>query len=257
MSSEKTTYTVGEVAKIAHVSVRTLHHYDEIGLLDPSDRSEAGYRLYSADDLEKLQSVLFFKELGFELEEIDELLSAPGFDRRESLLMQRELIAGEALRHEAMLDLIDRTLASAETGIRMTKEEMFEVFGEFDPSEYEEEAQERWGDTDTYKESARRTARYTKQDWQRFKDENDEVNAAIADLIAEGVAPDDPRAMDAVDRARLLIDVWFYPCSRHMHAQLGMSYVADSRFTATYEKIHVGMAQFICDATAANAARGK
>jgi DNA-binding transcriptional MerR regulator len=255
MESDETTYTVGKVAKLAHVSVRTLHHYDELGLLEPSGRSETGYRLYSADDLEKLQSVLFYKELGFELEEIGKLMAGPGFDRREALLVQRDLIAGQALRLEAMLGLIDKTLASTETGIGMTKEEMFEVFGEFDPSEYEEEARERWGDTDTYKESAQRTARYTKQDWQRFKDENEEANAAIADLMAEGVAPDDLRAMDAVEQARLLIDRWFYPCSRQMHAQLGKGYVTDPRFSATYDKIRPGMAQYMCDATAANAAR--
>jgi hypothetical protein len=71
----------------------------------------------------------------------------------------------------------------------------------------------------------------------------------------EGVAPDDPRAMDAVERARLQIDEWFYPCSRQMHAELGRMYVADPRFTATYEKIRSGMAQYVCDATAANLAR--
>lgn len=255
MGSGETTYTVGKVAKLAHVSVRTLHHYDELGLLEPSERSEAGYRLYSADDLEKLQSVFFYKELGFDLEEIGELMADPGFDRRGALLVQRDLIAGQTLRLEAMLGLIDKTLASTETGTHMTKEEMFEVFGEFDPSEYEEEVQERWGDTDMYKEAARRTARYTKQDWQRFKDESEDANAAIADLMAEGVAPGDSRAIDAVDRARLLIDRWFYPCSRQMHAQLGRMYVADPRFTATYEKIRPGMAQYMCDATAANAAR--
>jgi len=139
----------------------------------------------------------------------------------------------------------------------MTKEEMFEVFGDFDPAEYEDEVRERWGDTEAYRESARRAARYTKTDWQRFKTESEEIDAAIVALMDEGVAPDDPRAMDAVDRHRDQIDRWFYPCSRQMHAALGRMYVADPRFTATYEKIRPGMAQYVCDATQANAKRGE
>ncbi len=150
-------YTVGEVAKLAHVSVRTLHHYDHVGIVRPSDRTDAGYRLYTDADLATLQQALFYKELGFGLEEIREMLSDPAFDRREALLAQREMVTAQARRFEAMLGLIDRTLISLEGGVRMTKEEMFEVFGDFDPSEYEEEVQQRWGDTDAYKVSARRT----------------------------------------------------------------------------------------------------
>ena len=248
-------YTVGEVAKLAHVSVRTLHHYDETGLLRPSERSEAGYRLYTLDDLERLQQVLFYKELGFTLDEIRDLMDDPSFDRREALGIQRELIAEQALRLEAMLGLIDKTLASLEGGIRMSKEEMFDVFGDFDPTQYEGEVKERWGDTDAYKESARRTARYTKQDWERFKAESESINLAIVALMDEGVPPTDPRAMDAVERHRLQIDQWFYPCSREMHANLGEMYIADPRFTATYEKIRPGMARYVRDATQANLAR--
>jgi DNA-binding transcriptional MerR regulator len=251
------TYTVGEVAKLAHVSVRTLHHYDEMGLLQPSERSEAGYRHYTLEDLERLQQVLLYKELGFSLDEIRDLMSDPSFDRREALEIQRDLIAEQALRLEAMLGLVDKTLASLKGGIPMTKEEMFEVFGDFDPSGYEDEVKERWGDTDAYKESARRTTRYTKDDWARFKAESEEINTAVVALMDEGVAPDDPRAMDAVDRHRRQIDTWFYPCSREMHAALGEMYVADPRFTATYEKIHAGMARYVRDAIAANAARGE
>jgi len=246
--------TVGEVAKLAHVSVRTLHHYDETGLLVPSDRSEAGYRLYSTEDLERLQQVLFYKELGFSLEEIRELMADPAFDRREALLSQREMVAEQALRLEALLGLIDRTLVSLEGGIRMTKEDMFEVFGDFDPAEYEDEVKERWGETDAYKESARRTAGYTKEDWQRYRDEAQAVSLEIAALMDEGVPASDPRAVAAVEQHRLLIDRWFYPCSRQMHAGLGRMYVADPRFKKNYEKVREGMAQYLCDAIEASLA---
>jgi DNA-binding transcriptional MerR regulator len=248
-------YKVGEVATLAHVSVRTLHHYDEIGLLEPSARSDAGYRLYTAEDLERLQHVLFYREIGFGLAEIRHLMADPAFDRREALAAQRDLLATRTHRLEAMLDLIDKTLAAQDEGISMGEKEMFEVFGDFDPSEHEDEVKQRWGETDSYGESARRTRRYTKEDWARFKVESDSVNAFIAALMNEGIAPGDARAMDAAERHRLLIDGWFYPCPHEMHAQLGQMYVADPRFAATYEKIHPGMAQYVCDAIIANAAR--
>lgn len=248
-------YTVGQVAKLAHVSVRTLHHYDELGLLSPSERSEAGYRLYTESDLERLQQVLFYKELGFSLDEIRALMTDPTYNRRDALVAQRELIAKQMLRLQAMLDLIDKTIASLDGGVRLSHEEMFEVFGDFDPTKYEEEVQKRWGHTEAYRESTRRAAGYSKEDWQRFKAESDEIHATIVALMDAGVPADDPRAMDAVERHRLLIDRWFYPCSREMHAALGNMYVTDPRFTATYEKIRPGMAQYMRDAIAANAAR--
>jgi DNA-binding transcriptional MerR regulator len=246
---------VGEVANLAHVSVRTLHHYDAIGLVRPSGRSEAGYRLYTAEDLERLQTVLLFKELGFGLGEIRDLLAEPAFDRRAALRAQRAQLARRSRRLDAVLALIDKTLAAIDEGVPMQRSDMFEVFGDFDPSEHEAEAEARWGGTEAYKESARRTRRYTKDDWRRFRAESDAVNETFATLIDEDVAPGDPRAMDAAERHRLLIDLWFYPCPHGMHEQLGRMYVDDQRFTATYEKIRPGMARYLRDAIAANAER--
>jgi DNA-binding transcriptional MerR regulator len=246
---------VGEVARLSHVTVRALHHYDRIGLLRPSGRSEAGYRLYTERDLERLQTVLLYKELGFGLGEIRDVLAEPGFDRREALRAQRAQLARRSERLDAMLALIDKTLAAMDEGTAMTRDDMFEVFGDFDPKKYEAEAEERWGDSEAYKEAARRTRRYSKEDWKRYKQEDEAANLAVAALMDEGVRPDDVRAMDAVEQCRLVIDRWFYPCPRGMHAHLGRMYVADPRFTATYEKIRPGMAQYMCDATAANAAR--
>jgi DNA-binding transcriptional MerR regulator len=250
-------HTVGQVAKVAGVSVRTLHHYDEIGLLEPSERSGAGYRLYSDDDLVTLQQVMFFKELGFGLEDIGRLMHDPAFDRREALRLQHRMLSDKAAQLMKMMDAVDRTLDGLQKGITMDKEEMFEVFGEFDPAEYEEEVQERWGNTDAYKESARRTKGYTKADWQRFKDESLQIGRDTAALMDAGVPATDPRAMDLAEAARLQIDTWFYPCSHEMHVNLAEMYIADPRFTATYEKIHVGMARYWHDAILANGERAK
>jgi len=248
-------YTVGDVATLAGVSVRTLHHYDAIGLLAPSARSEAGYRLYGDGDLERLQEILFFRELGLPLDDIAALLASGALDREAALELQREMLSEKAVRLKTMLASIDRALDAQRKGRQMDKQELFEVFGDFDPAEYEDEVQERWCDTDAYKESARRTARYTKADWQRFKDESEKIGLSIVALMDEGVSATEPRAMDAVERARLQIDTWFYPCSREMHVALAEMYITDPRFTATYEKIHVGMAQYVHDAILANAAR--
>jgi DNA-binding transcriptional MerR regulator len=246
---------VGKVAGLARVSVRTLHHYDRIGLLRPSGRMEAGYRLYTESDLERLQTVLLYKELGFGLGDIRDLLAEPGFGRREALRAQRAQLARRSARVDAMLALIDKTLAAMDEGIPMERSDMFEVFGDFDPAEHEDEVRERWGETEAYHESARRTRRYTKDDWARFKDESEVVNGALTLLMDEGVAADDARAMDAAERHRLLIDAWFYPCSHETHAQLGRMYVQDARFTATYERARPGMAAYLRDAILANAAR--
>lgn len=248
-------YKVGTVAGLAGVSVRTLHHYDEIGLLVPSGRSETGYRLYTDADLERLQTALFWRELGLGLDEIRGLLDDPALSRRDALLRQRGLVKDRATRLNAMLSLIDKTLVSMKVGVSMTKEDLFEVFGDFDPSEYEAEVRERWGDTDAYRESARRTKCLTKADWQRIKDEGEANLSAMIELFDAGVSPDDESAMNAADEARLQIDRWFYPCTREMHMGLGDMYVSDARFTAYYDTRRDGLAQWLRDAIAANLAR--
>lgn len=247
--------TVSEVSRLAGVSVRALHHYDEIGLLVPSARTEAGYRLYSCDDLDRLQEILLFRELEIPLEDIAVLLAGGAFDRRVTLELQRELLMQKAARTEALITSVGRAINAERTGVRMTAEETFEVFGHFDPAGYADEVQEHWGETDAYKESARRAARYTKADWERFKAESEQIGTDTARLMDEGVPADDPRVMDLAEQGRLQIDTWFYPCSHEMHAGLAEMYIADPRFTATYEKTHEGMAQYWHDAILANAAR--
>ena len=249
--------TIGEVASLARVSVRTLHHYDDIGLLSPSERSENGYRHYSDADLATLQQVLFFKELGFGLGDITRIMHDPDFDRLEALRMQRKMLNDKSAQLALMAEAVDAAIGATQGGVRMDTKDMFEAFGEFDPKEYEKEAEERWGGTDAYKESARRTKRYTKEDWARIKAEGEAVNAAMAALMDEGVPSDDPRAMDLAEEHRLQIDTWFYPCSQEMHVGLGTMYVADPRFAQNYEKVHVGLAQYMCDAIGANADRAK
>jgi len=247
--------TVGEVASLARVSVRTLHHYDDIGLLSPSERSESGYRHYSDADLATLQQILFFKELGFGLGDITRIMHDPDFDRLEALRMQRRMLADKSAQLALMAEAVDAAIGATEGGVRMDANDMFEAFGEFDPREYEREAEERWGDTDAYKESARRTKRYTKEDWVEVRKETEAVNEGLAALLDEGVPADDPRAMDLAELHRATIDKRFYPVSQEMHVGLAEMYIADPRFAANYEKVHAGLAKYLHDAILANAKR--
>lgn len=246
--------TVSRAARLAGVSVRTLHHYDEIGLLRPSARNASGYRFYGQSDLQRLQQILFFKELGFPLEEIQRLLADPGFDLRAALQMQRQILREKSARMQQLLGAVDRALEALDRGQTMTKEEMFEVFGD-DPSRHEAEAEQRWGDTEAHRESRRRTAGYGKQDWARMKEEADGIYQKLAAAAEAGLAPGDLASMDAAEEHRLHIERWFYPCPRAMHRALGEMYVGDPRFTGFFERIRPGLAAFARDAFRANADR--
>jgi DNA-binding transcriptional MerR regulator len=146
-------YSVGQVARYAGISVRTLHHYHEIGLLAPGGRSAAGYRRYAEPDLRRLQQVLFYRELGFPLEEIATILDDPGTDARAHLRRQHALLTRRVDRLRAMVAAVERAMEAEQMGISLTPQERFEVFGEDDPARYAGESERRWGDTEAYKQS--------------------------------------------------------------------------------------------------------
>jgi DNA-binding transcriptional MerR regulator len=239
-------YTVKSVAKLAGVSVRTLHHYDAIGLLRPAALSEAGYRHYSEADLERLQQILFFRELEFSLQEIKQILERPDFDRREALLTHRKLLMEKQNRLQAILQSVDQTLDAMERGEEMEKEAMFEVFNDPKLKEYQEEARQRWGGSDAYAESERRTRGYSKQDWMAIKEEMGAVTTGIASVM--GQDPGSPEVQEKVGAWFDLINQRFYTCTPEIFRGLGEMYVADPRFTATYENVKPGLAEFLRDA---------
>ena len=134
----------------------------------------------------------------------------------------------------------------------MPGEDFKKLFDGFNPEDYEDEARERWGDTDAYKESARRTKQYGRAEWEAIKRESDEINTRLRDLMLQGAAPSDPDVQAAVKDHRLHIARWYYPCSREMHHGLGEMYVADPRFTENLDKVAPGFARFLRDAIAAS-----
>lgn len=248
-------YSVGQVARFAAVSVRTLHHYDELKLLSPSGRTRAGYRRYDDGDLQRLQQILFYRELGFSLEEIAAILDDPHADALDHLRRQRELLAGRIGKLIKMVAAVERAMEAAQMGISLTPEERFEVFGDHDPEQYADEVRERWGETDAYRQSARRTSQYSKQEWLEIKAAGEEVDRGFAEALRQGVPPGSPSAMDLAERHRSNIDRWFYDCPYEMHRGLGDTYLADERFTQRYERIAPGLARYVRDAIHANADR--
>ena len=249
--------TVGQVAAQFDVTVRTLHHYDSIGLLVPSERTSAGYRLYDGGDITRLQHVVVYRRLGFALEEIAHLLDDPSADVGEHLRRQRDAVMSRLDEMQGLVRAINRALEKEMTGINLTKQEQKELFGDNFSDDYAQEAEQRWGETDAWKQSQKRTSKYTKEDWVQIKTEGEASNNALVAAMEAGLPATSEEAMDAAEQARLQIQKWFYDITPDFHRCLGDMYIADPRFTKTYEDIRPGLAQYIRDAIHANADRAE
>lgn len=248
--------TVGQLAERCGVTVRTLHHYDRIGLLRPSDRSVAGYRLYTEADLTRLQHVVVYRRLGFGLEEIAALLDDPDADVSEHLRRQRAAVSAQLDQLRDLVIALDRALERTVTDKPATQADLRALFGDhFD--DYQDEARQRWGDSDAWKQSKQRTRSYTKADWEEIKAETDQLHQAFLTPYRAAQPPTSEAAMDAAEAHRRHIDRRFYACSPEMHRQLGDLYVSDPRYAATYDESlqAPGLAQYVRDAIHANAAR--
>ena len=244
-------YKVGTVARIAKVTVRTLHHYDEIGLLIPSGRSGSGYRLYTDDDVRRLQQIRFHREFVMALEDIRMLLVSQDFDVHTALQEHRKRLRARLRQTQALIATIDRMLGAQDGGRTMTDK----LFGGFTQEEYAPEAKERWGDTPAWEVSQKRVARYTDDDWRMIKQESESIVEQLATLLAAGEAAESPNAMSAAEQHRLHIDRWFYACSPQIHAALSEMYVNDPRFAEYFEKRGKGLSAYVAEVIQANAAR--
>lgn len=247
-----TALTVGAVARLAGVTVRTLHHYDEIGLVSPDGHTDAGYRLYSRRNIEQLQEVLLFRELGIGLTEIRRIVEEPGYRRAEALGSHRELLLSRSSRLLAMVEAVDRAINAERKGFNMTPEEMLDVFGDFDPADHQVEVEERWGGTDAYEESNRRVSSYTKQDWLQLRSEADALDHRLLILMADDVRADSIEAMDIAEEHRSHITRWFYECTPEIHAGLGQMYTTDARFKEGIDAAGDGLAEYLSEAIDAN-----
>jgi MerR family transcriptional regulator, thiopeptide resistance regulator len=245
-------YTVGQVAALTHLTVRALHHYDAIGLVSPSFRSAAGYRLYGEDDLRRLRQVLVFRELGLGLEIVRELIDAAPERKRDALIAQRAALLERRRHADAVLDAVDATLHALETNEPMNTDHLFDGHEHFANGEYAKEAEHRWGESDAWRTSQRRTRAYSKEDWARIEAQADAISSDVHAAMQQNLSTDTPEVLAIAERHRLHLDRWFYPCSHAMHAQIAGLYTADARFQAHYDNRAPGLAAYIESAIRAN-----
>ena len=249
------TYQVKDAARIAGISVRTLHHYEAIGLLVPGNRTAAGYRLYADDDLLRLQQILIGRALGLSLEDIRRSLDDPRFDRKAALLNQKARLRERARETEAMIRAIDVALSAVDGKGKKGVLKMEELFEGFNPSQYEEEARHRWGGSDAFADAQKRTRGYSPDDWKAIKVEQAAIYADAFSALKAGKSPTDADVMDIAERHRQSIDRWFYSCSHQMHRGLASMYESDDRFKQGIDRYGEGLTAFLAEAIRANASR--
>lgn len=235
--------TVNEVSKLSGISVRTLHYYDQIGLLHPDQVSEAGYRLYGQASLERLQQILLFRQLEFPLKEIKDIIDSPDFNKEEALDQQIQMLR---LQQEHLSGLINLALEIKKNGVNKMD---FKPFDTSKLDEYAKEAKERWGDSAAYQESARKTKNYTKEDWNMANEQMTSVFAEFGKL--KELPPESPDAQMTVKKLQDLIGQFYYACDKEVLAGLGQMYTADQRFKDNIDKMGGnGTAEFAARAIA-------
>ena len=216
------------------MSVRTLHYYDEIGLLKPSEVDvQNGYRFYDERSLERMQEILFYRELDFSLKTIAQILSSPDYDKQQALTRQRKLLLAKKERLERLIDALD----SMEKG-----EGFMKPNNEYEDlkNKYAEEVRQRWGSTDAYKESQQRNT-----DFSQAASLLDAVFEEFAELDRSGISPDDEAAKIQVEKLQRCITDNFYTCTNEILAGLGQMYAADVRFKNNIDKHGEGTAEFV------------
>ncbi|MGP4078766.1 MerR family transcriptional regulator [Pseudalkalibacillus sp. R45] len=245
---------VKEVADLVGISVRTLHHYDEIGLLKPEKTSQSGYRLYSDDNLATLQQILFFKELSFPLKKIKEIINSPSFDQKEALELHRKMLVEKRNRIDTMISTIDKTIEHTKGAISMTNKEKFEGF-DFSKNPYEKEARERWGDEAVDKSNAK-LGNMTEEEQKALGEKTNAIYRNLADL--RDTPPESDEAQAAIKEWYVFLNRNFgHHYSLDAFKGLGQMYVDDERFTKNIDQFGDGLAQFMCDAMAVYADKNK
>lgn len=238
--------SISEMAKLSGVSVRTLHYYDEINLLKPSEViPETGYRYYDEQDLLKLQQILFYRELDFPLKDIIKIMNTPEYDQQKAMHKQEALLILKRNRLDKIIELLHANLKGDTTM----------SFKEFDTTEienakekYAKEVAERWGNSDAYKQSQKKTESYSKDDWKRVSEHMDALLQKFAGHVGEDAGSEAVQAL-VMEWQQYITDT-YYDCTRDILAGLGQMYVADERFTGNMDKFQAGTAQLMSEAIA-------
>ncbi|MFA7673977.1 MAG: MerR family transcriptional regulator [Clostridia bacterium] len=234
--------SVSETAKIFDISVRTLHYYDVIGLLKPSELTDAGYRLYDSDAISKLQQILFYRELDLSLKDIDDIFRKPDYDRRQALRDHRELLLAKKQHIDELIAIVDETLGGKEMSDK--KKTITDIKAE--KQRYADEVRERWGKTEAYSENEKKHASYTDEKELAISYEADAIFKEFADNMDK--EPSATAVQKLVKRWQDHITKYHYNCTLKILAGLGEMYVADERFTMNIDRFGDGTARFMSDA---------
>ena len=241
------TYSVKQLAEIAGVSRRTLHYYDQIGLLKPSSHAVNGYRQYLQADLLRLQQIMFYKELGLALKDIRAILDQPGFDTIRALEAHRDELQQRQTRLRVLVDTVDKTIRHLQGEINMKDNQFFDGFDEEQVKEYARQAAEEYGgDNPHVVQSNRRWSSYSQTQKQAVVARGQEITRQMAEQMAGD--PGAPEMQALVAALHRHINYSFYTCSYETLRGLGQMYVDDPRFRATYEAVRPGLAEFVRDA---------
>ena len=235
---------IKEFANFTGVSVRTLHYYDEIGLLKPAIVDEqSGYRFYDENSLERMQEILFYRELDFSLKSICSILSSPDYDKEKAITEQKRLL----LLKKKRLEKIIAALENHQKG-----ESLMKAFDntEFETTrkKYEEEAKEKWGTTAAYVEYSDKTKGYSKETYHALAEGLDHIMAKFAQCMNSGAKSDSSEAQKLVKELQNYITDSYYTCTGKILSGLGKMYVADERFRQNIDKHAEGTAEFISHA---------
>jgi DNA-binding transcriptional MerR regulator len=237
-----THYSVKQLSKLAGVSVRTLHHYDRIGLLNPAFRSEKGYRFYKRAELLKLQQILFYKELDFSLKEIGDIINDPSFDLINALEFHKDQLLKRSKRLEKLLTTIEKTISELKNKNKVMKDnEIYKGFSEQEVKSMRNEVTHRWG-KDKLLEAENRIRNMGEQGWEDTKQKGEEITQLLADLM--DFSPSDIKVQEAIDLHHRFINQ-FFDVTIESYRGLGKLYVEDERFNSHYEKYRSNLASFI------------
>ena len=248
MSNDSTLYTVGDVARRFAVTVRTLRHWEALGLLSPAQRSWSNYRLYSAGDCARVQRIIIYRATGMKLIDIKSLLDS-GDTAVEHLKRQRERLVAHRRETDAMIEALDILLEDAMNDKALTVEEIGTIMGEADFAAHQNEAEERYGGTDDWRESRERTASWQTADWRQNAERFHDIERRMIDAIRDGAAPDSERAAGLVEEHREALSE-FFPVTPAKHYLISRAYITDERFRSHYDAQQEGFAQWLADAIA-------
>ncbi|EJL41786.1 MerR family transcriptional regulator [Brevibacillus agri] len=243
-------YTVQKLGLLAGVSTRTLRYYDEIGLLKPARINSSGYRIYGQAEVDRLQQILFYRELGVSLEEIKEIVSSPTFDAVQALREHRAKLLDKRAQLDRLIANVDLTLAQREGTKTMTDKQKFEGFKQqlIDDNEkqYGQEIRAKYGDEQVAR-SNRKLKEMTEEEYNRLEQLNAELHKTLEEAFATG-DPGSELAQKAADLHRQWLTFYWDSYSKEAHAGVAQMYVDDPRFTAYYDKTQPGLAAFLRDA---------